>query len=377
MRLLRKRGCEVRVVMTSSAREFISPLTFQTLSAHPVHTELLDAGQEQAMNHIHLARWAESLIIAPATANMIAKLAHGLADDLLSTLYLVAECPVLLAPAMNQAMWRKPVTQENIARLKQHGVQLIGPETGEQACGDMGLGRLADLETICSQLLGESQAKLLQGVNIMVTAGPTREPLDPVRFISNRSSGKMGYAIASAALNAGANVTLVTGPVSLVPPQKARLLAVETALQMHDSVMANIPNTDIFIGAAAVSDYRPLSIEERKIKKKNASRVIELLKNPDIIAEVANLDAKPFTIGFAAETNDLEGYALEKLHSKNLDMIAANWVGRPEGGFDSDNNALQVYWLGGQLTFPLSSKQQLAEQLVYLIAERFTSRNSS
>lgn len=371
VRLLRKRGAEVRVVMTGSARQFVTPLTFQALSGHPVHTDLMDAGQEQAMSHIHLARWADSLVIAPATANMLAKLAHGIADDLLSTLYLAAECPVLVAPAMNQAMWHKPVTQENIARLIQHGVQLMGPEAGEQACGEQGLGRMAEPEAICERLLGGANPGLLQGVKVLITAGPTREPLDPVRFISNRSSGKMGCALARAALDAGADVTLVSGPVNLTAPAGANVIKVETAQQMYSAVMDNIAPIDIYIGAAAVADYRPVTVQDSKIKKQGDAGVIELLKNPDIVAAVASLQNKPFTVGFAAETDDLETYATGKLRSKNLDMIAANWVGQQEGGFDSDRNALQVYWPGGQQTLAMTDKQRLAEQLLDLIAGRF------
>ncbi|MDD1620678.1 MAG: bifunctional phosphopantothenoylcysteine decarboxylase/phosphopantothenate--cysteine ligase CoaBC, partial [Methylococcaceae bacterium] len=368
VRLLRKRGAEVRVVMTRSARQFVTPLTFQALSGHPVHTDLMDAGQEQAMSHIHLARWADSLVIAPATANMLAKLAHGISDDLLSTLYLAAECPVLVAPAMNQAMWHKPVTQENIARLKQHGVQLIGPEAGEQACGEQGLGRMAEPEAICERLMGCANPGLLRGVKVLITAGPTREPLDPVRFISNRSSGKMGYALARAALAAGADVTLVSGPVNLSAPTAANVIEVETAQQMYSAVMDNVAKTEIYIGAAAVADYRPVTVLDSKIKKQGDSGLIELQKTPDIVAAVASLPKKPFTVGFAAETDDLETYAIGKLRSKNLDMIAANWVGQVVGGFDSDRNALQVYWPGGQQTLAMTDKQRLAEQLLDLIA---------
>jgi phosphopantothenoylcysteine decarboxylase/phosphopantothenate--cysteine ligase len=371
VRLLRKRGVEVRVVMTAAAQQFVTPLTFQALSGQAVHTQLLDAGQEQAMSHIHLARWADSLLIAPATADMLAKLAHGLADDLLSTVYLAAECPVWVAPAMNQAMWHKPVTQENILRLQQHGVQIIGPAAGEQACGELGMGRMLEAEAICEQLLGGRQPGALTGVKILLTAGPTREPLDPVRFISNRSSGKMGYALAQAAVNAGAEVTVVSGPVNLSAPPEVKLVSVETAQQMFAAVMANIVDADIFIGAAAVADYRPTIMKERKIKKDQDNPIIELQKNPDIISVVAKLPNKPFTVGFAAETDDLEAYAKEKLHSKKLDMIAANWVGRADGGFDSDQNALQVYWPDGQQSLALTDKQQLAVQLLNLIVEKF------
>jgi len=377
VRLLKKQGAEVRVVMTEAAQEFVTPLTFQALSGHPVHSKLLDTDQEQAMSHIHLARWADCLIIAPATADMLAKLAHGLANDLLSTLYLAAECPVLAAPAMNQAMWRKPVTQENITKLKQQGVQFIGPETGLQACGELGLGRMSEPEAICKHILNNNAPGHLHNINVLITAGPTREPLDPVRFISNRSSGKMGFALAQAALNAGANVTLVSGPVNLNAASGIKLIKIETALQMHDAVMAEITHQHIYIGAAAVADYRPLQILTHKIKKRHDSSTIALQKNPDIISAVANLSEKPFTVGFAAETDDLETYATEKLHSKKLDMIAANWVGQVEGGFDSDQNALQVFWPGGQKNLAMTDKRQLAEQLLSLITERFLSRQTN
>ncbi|MDD4916032.1 MAG: bifunctional phosphopantothenoylcysteine decarboxylase/phosphopantothenate--cysteine ligase CoaBC [Methylococcales bacterium] len=377
VRLLKKRGADVRVVMTGSALQFVTPLTFQALSGHPVHTTLLDAGQEQAMSHIHLARWADILVIAPVTANTLAKLANGLADDLLSTLYLAAECPVLIAPAMNQAMWRKAVTCENAARLQRHGVEFIGPEAGEQACGELGLGRMAEPETICARLLAGLQPGLLQGVRITITAGPTREPLDPVRFISNRSSGKMGYALALAAIDAGADVTLISGPVCLPAPAGSRLVMVETAQQMYDAVMAGIAQAEIFIGAAAVADYRPVQAQARKIKKGSDAGSIELQKNPDIIASVASLLSRPFTVGFAAETDDLEAYAIGKLRSKNLHMIAANRVGGMEGGFDSDRNALQVFWPDGRQTLSMTDKPHLARQLLELIAGQFHGQNAS
>jgi phosphopantothenoylcysteine decarboxylase/phosphopantothenate--cysteine ligase len=377
VRLLKKRGAEVRVVMTESALQFVTPLTFQALSGHRVHTDLLDAGQEQAMSHIHLARWADMLLIAPATANILAKLANGLGDDLLSTLYLAAECPVLVAPAMNQAMWRKPVTIENVARLQQHGVQFIGPEAGEQACGELGPGRMAEPETICQRVLDSFKPGILQGVSITITAGPTREPLDPVRYISNRSSGKMGYALAQAAVAAGADVTLISGPVNLPAPSACKLLSIETAQQMYEAVMAEISHSRIFIGAAAVADYKPALVQAEKIKKQPDSDndLMALQKNPDIIASVAALANKPFTVGFAAETDNLEAYAQGKLHGKNLDMIAANLVGQPESGFDSDFNTLQVYWPDGQQNLSLTDKQQLATQLLELIAAQFYRHN--
>jgi len=361
--------------MTQSAQHFVTPLTFQALSANPVHTELFDAEQEQAMSHIHLARWADLLLIAPASANTLAKMAHGIADDLLSTLYLAADCPVFVAPAMNQAMWNKTVTQENITRLKQVGVGIIGPACGDQACGEQGFGRMSEPTDICGEILKDHTTRPLTGVKLVISAGPTREPLDPVRYISNRSSGKMGYALAEAGIRAGAEVTLVSGPVNLSAPKELNLIKVETAQQMYEAVLGRMDNCDIYIGAAAVADYRPAQIESSKIKKQHDHSIITLEKNPDIVATVASLSNKPFVVGFAAETDDLENYAIGKLRTKNLDMIAANWVGQTEGGFDSDRNALQVYWPGGKRHLVMTDKYQLAEQLLSLIYERFNEKN--
>ena len=381
VRLLRKQGAEVRVVMTESAMEFISPLTFQALSGNPVHSKLLDADAENAMGHINLARWANVLLIAPATANLIAKLSHGLADDLLSTLYLAATCPVYVAPAMNQAMWNKAVTQENMAKLRRHGVKVIGPEQGDQACGETGFGRMSKPVDICKQLVNalEFQApstpQCLQGLKVLISAGPTREPLDPVRYITNRSSGKMGYALANAALKAGAEVTLISGPVTLAAPANSDLVKVETAAQMHAAVMSRASDHAIYIGAAAVADYSPAIMQPEKIKKQDEQTTIILQKTKDILADVANLDMRPFTVGFAAETHDLEAYARDKLTRKKLDMIAANWVGRELGGFDSEQNALHVFWENGEKTMAMMNKTDLAEQLISLIAERFNEIN--
>lgn len=362
--------------MTEAAKQFIAPLTFQALSGNSVHSHLLDTDEENAMGHINLARWADAIIIAPATANMIAKMSHGLADDLLSTLCLAAECPIYLAPAMNQAMWRNPVTRENIARLQRHGITLIGPEGGDQACGEFGPGRMSEADKICRLLTGQAEAKTLLNKKVLISAGPTREALDPVRYISNRSSGKMGYAIASAAQKAGALVTLVSGPVNLPPPANIDTIHVESAQQMYDAIVPTAQNFDIYIGAAAVADYRPAVVQAQKIKKQGGESAIMLQRNPDIIASVAALDNKPFVVGFAAETEDLENYALSKMQAKNLDMIAANWVGKDQGGFDSDLNALKVFWRDGQMTLPLTDKQHLAEQLVALIAARLDEKNT-
>jgi phosphopantothenoylcysteine decarboxylase / phosphopantothenate---cysteine ligase len=383
VRLLRKQGAEVRVVMTRSAMQFISPLTFQALSGYLVHSELLDADAENAMGHISLARWADLLIIAPATANLVAKLSHGLADDLLSTLYLAATCPVYVAPAMNQAMWNKAVTQENIEKLQRHGVMVIGPEQGDQACGETGFGRMSEPVDICKHLAHALElktpftARCLQGLKVLISAGPTRESLDPVRYITNRSSGKMGYALANAALKAGAEVTLVSGPVTLAALAIIDLVKVETAAQMYAAVMSRASNYAIYIGAAAVADYSPAIMQPEKIKKQAEQTTIILQKTKDILAEVAKLDKHPFTVGFAAETHDLEAYARDKLARKKLDMIAANWVGRELGGFDSEQNALHVFWENGEKTLAMMDKTHLAEQLISLIAERFNAINAA
>ena len=376
VRLLKKQGAEVQVVMTQSAMQFVSPLTFQALSGNPVHTELLDADAENAMGHINLARWADCLLIAPATANLIAKLSHGLADDLLSTLYLAATCPVYVAPAMNQAMWSKTVTQENVETLQRHGVKLIGPEQGDQACGETGYGRMTEPVAICNYLAdalenqNPSPVQCLQGMNVLISAGPTREPVDPVRYLTNRSSGKMGYALAKAALKAGAEVTLVSGPVSLPAPANVQLIKVETAAQMYEAVISRATDHAIYIGAAAVADYSPVIMQPEKIKKQEEQSTLILQKTKDILADVAKLDKHPFTVGFAAETHNLEVYARDKLLRKKLDMIAANWVGQEQGGFDSEQNALHVFWEKGDKVFPMMDKTRLAEQLISLIAER-------
>ena len=376
VRLLRKQGAEVRVVMTQSALEFVSPLTFQALSGNPVHTELLDTDAENAMGHITLARWADVLIIAPATANTLAKLSCGLADDLLSTLYLAATCSVYVAPAMNQAMWSKIVTQENVARLVNQGVHFIGPEQGDQACGETGFGRMSEPVSICNQLMAMLSDKALlsepylHGHKVLISAGPTREPLDPVRYLTNRSSGKMGYALATAAIKAGAEVTLVSGPVALTAPANVNLINVITAEQMYQAVMSRASESTVYIGAAAVADYSPV-VSDKKIKKGGDQVTLILQKTKDILAEVAALEQhRPFTVGFAAETHDLEVYARDKLTRKKLDMIAANWVGQEQGGFDSEQNALQVFWDKGEKTFSMTDKARLAEQLLVLIAER-------
>ncbi len=373
VRLLKKEGAQVRVVMTKAACEFIAPLSFQALSGHSVHIELLDVDAENAMGHIELARWADIFIIAPASANTLSKFSHGSADNLLSTLYLAANCPVYIAPAMNHVMWNHVATQTNIQIVQSHGIRLISPEAGEQACGEIGVGRMAEPQTICTRILADltQQPQVLAGVNIIITAGATREPLDAVRYITNRSSGKMGYAIACAAQLAGANVTLISGITALSPPKNCRFIQTETAQAMHNAVFENINPCDIFIGAAAVADYRPIEVAQKKIKKKDDTLTLTFQKNADILADVASTKNPPFTVGFAAETHDLEHYARDKLVRKKLDMIAANWVGGERGGFESCENALDIFWQDGHKSLPMTGKETLATQLISLIAERF------
>ena len=385
VRLLRKQGEIVQVAMTRSAMQFVSPLTFEALTGYPVYKDLFGTSTAakdnycdniQAMEHINLARWADILIIAPATANIIAKCSHGIADDLVSTLYLATSCPVYIAPAMNQAMWHKAIVQENILKLKGFGVTVIGPEQGDQACGDIGFGRMSEPGEICSQLQTDSQILCLNGLKVLVSAGPTREPLDPVRYITNRSSGKMGYAIATAAQQAGAKVTLISGPVALNPPDKIEVVHVETAAQMHQAIISRAAQHDIYIGAAAVADYTPAHMEDHKIKKQDNQTTVTLQKTQDILADVANIKIKrPFVVGFAAETHDLDRYAQDKLQRKNLDMIAANWVGQEKAGFESEQNALRVFWKNGQQDLPLTDKKKLAKQLINLIANRLEQTN--
>jgi len=369
VRRLRDQGAQVKVVMTQAATQFVTPLTFQALSGQPVHTDLLDPQAEAAMGHIELARWADSILIAPATADFIARLTYGHANDLLTTLCLATSSPIFIAPAMNQQMWQASITQENCQKLQQRGIQLLGPASGSQACGETGAGRMLEPLALVAALQQNFAPKLLAGQHVLITAGPTHEDIDPVRFISNRSSGKMGYAIAQAAQQAGATVTLISGKVALTPPQGINLISVYSAQDMYDAVMQTVKNADIFIATAAVADYRPVQLAEQKIKKNASQLTIELTRTPDILANVASLEKRPFIVGFAAETHDVEHYALDKLQRKKLDMIAANQVGHGLG-FESDDNALTVFWQDGQKVLPRASKLVLAEQLITLISHR-------
>ena len=373
VRRLRERGAEVQVVMSRGAQQFITPMTFQAVSGRPVRTDLWDEAAEASMGHIELARWADLVLIAPTTADTLSKLAAGLAGDLLSTVCLATEAPLVLAPAMNKQMWANPATQSNLEILRARGVQILGPGEGDQACGETGAGRMLEpleIAEAVAALAGTDGP--LSGVSLMITAGPTREPVDPVRFISNRSSGKMGFALAEQAARMGARVMLVSGPVSLVTPPGVQRVDVETAEQMHQAVHDNIAGVDIFVGAAAVSDYRVAEQADHKIKKTAEHLSLELVRNPDILASVSNLEPgkRPFTVGFAAETENLEDYARGKLAAKSLDLIAANLVGEGRA-FDKDTNALVAYWPEGAEDLGSGSKTELARLLLKLIARRF------
>lgn len=370
VRALVKAGADVRVVMTSGAKEFITPLTLQALSGNPVHHSLLDPEAEAGMGHIELAKWADYILVAPASANFIARLSQGMGDDLLTTLCLASEAPMAIAPAMNQAMWADAATQRNIETVsKLKSIQIWGPDQGEQACGDVGPGRMLEPEVLAQTLADQFENLSLSGKTVTITAGPTREAIDPVRYISNHSSGKMGYAIAQAAIEAGAKVNLVSGPVRLTAPERCQVTQVDSAIEMLNAVEAIIDQTDIFIGAAAVADYRPANVADQKIKKHQDAMTIELVKNPDIIATIAALPNKPFTVGFAAETQDVVAYAKGKLEKKNLDMIVANDVSQEGIGFNSDRNAIVIIDRHHQQEFAESSKQQLARDIVAHIAK--------
>ena len=369
VRRLRDEGADVRVVMTRGAQAFVTPLTFQALSGNPVHTQLLDESAEAGMGHIELARWADLLLVAPATADFIARAAHGLADDLLTTLFLACSAPRVLAPAMNQQMWANAAVRANCDLLGDRGVRLIGPESGSQACGDTGPGRMTEPADIV-RTLKEPGAGPLAGLEVLVTAGPTYEDIDPVRFIGNRSSGRMGFAVAAAAAEAGAKVSLVAGPVRLDTPAGVERIDVRSAAEMHAAVMQRAPVADVFVGVAAVADYAPERRADQKIKKDSERMTLELAHTPDILAAVADLEKRPFTVGFAAETEHLEAHARDKLSRKRLDMIAANRVGRDGGGFESDFNEILLLLPDGELNLGSGSKRELARKLMEAVADR-------
>lgn len=373
VRKLTAKGANVRVVLTESAKAFVSPLSLQAVSGNPVSDDLLDPAAEAAMGHIELAKWADKLLIAPATANFMAKLTHGLADDLLSTLCLATEAKIYLSPAMNQQMWKAPATQDNLKTLLSRDITIIEPAAGEQACGDVGPGRMPEPVELADALVDVSIDPGLSQKHLVITAGPTRENIDPVRYITNHSSGKMGFSLAKAAAEMGAQVTLVAGPVNLETPKGVTRIDVDSALQMYEAVMSAIDNCDIFIGCAAVADYRPAQVVSQKIKKNNDELTLTFTKNPDILADVAKRQQAPFTVGFAAETQDVSRYAKDKLTRKNLDMIAANDVSRSDIGFNSDKNALTVFWSGGEKSLDIADKEKLAVQLMLEISHRYLS----
>ena len=375
VRRLREQGADVWVVMTPAACEFITPLTMQALSGHPVSLKFLDHDAETAMGHIALARRADVILVAPATANFISRLANGMADDLLTTVCLAAAVPLLVAPAMNQQMWLNEATQANVVTLAGRGVKIIGPAVGEQACGETGPGRMIEPGDLITALQAVFRTGRLTGIHVMVTAGPTREAIDPVRFISNRSSGQMGFAIARAALEAGAVVTLVSGPVAIDPPERARCIRVTTAQQMRDAVLADVSGVDIFIGAAAVADYRCRDAADQKLKKTKDTLALQLIRNPDILSEVAGQADPPFTVGFAAETESLQENARKKLRDKGLDLIAANQVGDGQG-FETGENALEVIWKSGMQSLEQAPKDRIARQLIEIIARQYQEKGS-
>ncbi len=364
-------GFEVQVVMSAGAQAFVTPLSFQALSGRAVRSELFDPAAEAAMGHIELARWAGQILIAPATAHCIAQLAHGLAADLLGTLCLASSAPLSLAPAMNQQMWAHPATQANIQLLSQRGVRLLGPAAGEQACGDIGPGRMLEPEAIVAALLADrAHAGLLAGRRVLVNAGPTYEDIDPARFIGNRSSGRMGFAIAAEALAMGAEVTLIAGPVALPTPPGVRRIDVRSAAEMRAAVLAEVLGQDLFVAAAAVADYRPAAVSASKLKRSAAALHLELLPNPDIVAEVAASPTRPFVVGFAAETDDPLGHARAKRVAKRLDLIAANRIGCGAVGFESEENQLTLIWADGEQALPRSAKNVQARALLAHVAAR-------
>ncbi|WP_115716996.1 bifunctional phosphopantothenoylcysteine decarboxylase/phosphopantothenate--cysteine ligase CoaBC [Gallaecimonas mangrovi] len=374
VRRLKERGADVRVVMTTSAKEFITPLTLQALSGNPVGDSLLDPSAEAAMGHIELAKWAELIVVAPASANLIAKVAAGIADDLLTTLILASAAPLALAPAMNQQMYKAKATQDNLTRLSARGVALWGPNGGEQACGDVGPGRMQEPLELVAQAEALFGPKPLAGKTLVLTAGPTREPLDPVRYLSNHSSGKMGFAIAKAAAEMGAEVTLIAGPVNLATPVGVKRIDVSSALDMHQTALSYAPGTDLFIGCAAVADYRPVASAEHKIKKSSDTLTVEMVKNPDIISDVAALGQRPtLVVGFAAETQDVEQYARRKLERKGLDLIAANAVGNGLA-FGTDDNQLTLITPTETQVLPTASKAELAKMLLENLAKQLSKK---
>ena len=377
VRRLRADEADIKVIMTRSAQAFLGPLTLQALSGNPVYTELLSEGSDAGMQHIELARWCDLILVTPASANFMAKLAHGLADDLLTTVCLASTRPILVAPAMNREMWLAAATQENKQILEQRGVRFLGPAAGDQACGEVGPGRLIDTDDLFAEITAALAPGVLRGLEVLVTAGPTREYIDPVRYLSNRSSGKMGYAIAQAAAEAGASVTLVSGPVALAPPRGAEPVWVSSAEEMYREVMSRAHHCDVLVAAAAVADYHCGVPALRKLKRGGASLTLTLLPTPDIVKAVTALARRPFTVAFAAETENLVANAQNKLEDKAVDMIAANDVAANGVGFDHDRNEIEVLWRGGSIHLAKGSKQTLARRLIRIIAERYRAKKDT
>ena len=370
VRRLSELGANIRVMMTQNSTQFISPLTFQALTNYPVRTDLFDLEAERAMSHIELARWADLILIAPASANCVAKLANGICDDLLTTVCLASDKPLVIAPAMNRLMWQNRATKANIKTLKSRQMAFIEPSVGFQACGEYGPGRMAEVETIVDFVKTYPKSNLLQDKKVIITAGPTREAIDPVRYITNHSSGKMGYALAEVARNNGANVILITGPTHIQKPFGVDIICVETAEQMHQNVMSRLDDTDIFISAAAVCDYRINQVSEEKIKKNKNTMTLELISNPDIVSEVVKANKVGYVVGFAAETNDVLTNARDKLSRKNLSMIIANHVGGAIGGFNCDENEVTLLTREEEKTIKLANKRVIASEIIEFIAAR-------
>ena len=378
VRHLKKSGASVRVVMTKSAEEFITPLTLQALSGNRVSTELLDTESEAAMGHIELAKWADGILIAPATANTIARLSSGRGDDLLSTVTLAFDGPISLAPAMNQAMWRDNRTQDNLNKLLTQDIGICGPGSGEQACGDTGLGRMLEPLEILEIFSSSFDKGVLSGKNVLITAGPTQEPIDPVRFITNRSSGKMGYSLAHAAIEQGAQVTLISGPVNIEPPSNCNVIAINTAKEMSDAVKHHIKKMDVYIGTAAVSDYSPAEVKDSKIKKAgdNSSMILELKENEDILKFVSELEDRPYVVGFAAETDKLIENAENKLKHKKLDLIVANDVSDKSIGFDSEENEVTLITKEEKQLLKKQNKKKISKKIIEFISGRINEQNN-
>ena len=377
VRRLRDAGADVQVIMTQAATEFITPLTLQALSGHPVHRHLLDTEAESGMGHIALARWADAILIAPASANFCARLAQGRAEDLLSAVCLATAAPVAVAPAMNRQMWDNLATQNNLTQLRQRDISLFGPAEGSQACGETGPGRMLEPAELVTHTAKLFDTGLMDNLRVVITAGPTWEAIDPVRLLTNRSSGKMGYALADAAAAAGARVTLISGPTSLTPPERVTTFNVVSARDMFEAVHAHLNHAQIFIGVAAVADYRVQEVAGEKIKKSAETLSLTLVRNPDILTSVTALSPAPYTVGFAAETHDLVAHARAKLVAKKLDLVAANLVGQTGSGFDADDNRLTLVDHAGSVELPLQSKQQLARLLIQHIATRYHAKNTT